>query len=282
MPCRMRGGRSGHEIIAPGHSDLDVNDLGGIKRALDHYTPQLVIHAAAYTNVDGCETNPDLAFKVNALGTRNVAVVTAAIGIPLMYISTDFVFNGNRPEEMGPYTEFDPVGPLSVYGRSKQAGEEFVREMNPRHFIARGAWLFGHQGKNFVKTILDLARSRKKLTVVNDQVGSPTYVADMADQLLALASTEYYGLYHLTNDGECSWFAFAREILAGAAKYEPGLADVEVVPISTGDLGRPAPRPAYSALRNYNLELTFGTRMRLWKDALHDYLQRMYQKGEDY
>lgn len=275
------GLQRGFEIITPGHEELDVTDLGGIKRALDQYTPQVVIHAAAYTNVDGCETNPDLAFAVNALGTRNVAVATAAQEIPLMYISTDFVFDGTRLRDKGPYTEFDPVNPVSVYGRSKWAGEEFVRVMNPRHFIVRGAWLFGHRGKNFVTTVLNLARTRPELTIVDDQVGSPTYVMDLADQLLSLVSSDYYGLYHITNEGECSWFVFAREILSEAARYEPALSTVRFTPITTAQLGRPAPRPAYSALKNYCLELTLQRRMRSWKDALHDYMQRLYQKGED-
>lgn len=272
------GRARGIEIIALGREELDVTDGEQLRQVLEHYRPVAVVHAAAYTQVDGCETDPDKAFAVNALGTRNVAVATGARGIPVLYISTDFVFDGRRSPAQGPYTEFDPPNPLSVYGRSKWAGEEFVRTMNPRHFIVRTAWLFGHEGKNFVRTILDLAHRQAELKIVHDQVGSPTYVLDLARQLLLLLETDYYGLYHVVNEGECSWFTLAQEVLRIAARYEPELAEVKVVPITTAELGRPAPRPSYSALRNYCLALTFHSRMRPWSEALEDYLQKFYQK----
>ncbi|MDI3281117.1 MAG: dTDP-4-dehydrorhamnose reductase [Bacillota bacterium] len=276
MEEENRAGGEGErwEPFPYGREELDITSLAQVRRAVAELRPELVVHAAAFTNVDGCEEDPDRAFRVNALGTRNVALAAAEAGAALVYISTDFVFDGRQEGQPRPYTEFDRPNPLSVYGRSKLAGEEFVRTLHPRHYVVRTSWLFGHQGKNFVRTILELARTRPELAVVCDQVGSPTYAPDLARQLLRLVPTGLYGTYHISNKGSCSWYDFARQILAYAGRREPRLAAVPVRPISTAELGRPAPRPSYSVLRNYCLELTIGDGMRPYQEALSEYLER--------
>jgi len=228
-------------------------------------SPQLVIHTAAYTDVDGCEQHPDRAHKVNAIGTQNIALACARLDATMVYISTDFVFNGRKGR---PYIEFDAPDPLSVYARSKLAGEQYVRALLKKWFIVRTSWLFGKNGKNFVETILRLAGERDELSVVNDQIGSPTFAGDLVPEMARLIATEAYGIYHLSNNGACSWFDYARKILELAH-----VENVRVVPISTETLGRPAVRPAYSVLRNYCMELTIGDRMRSWEEGLAAYLE---------
>ena len=224
----------------------------------------LIIHTAAYTDVDGCEKNPDLAYKVNALGTRNIALFAQKRGIPLVYISTDFVFNG---EKNAPYLEFDEPQPLSIYGRSKLAGERYVSSFLDRFFIVRTAWLYGKYGKNFVKTILKLAREKDELKVVNDQVGSPTYAKDLAQGIKKLIFNAPYGIYHITNFGACSWYDFAKKILKIAN------INTEVKPIISEKLGRPAKRPHFSVLKNFCLKETLGFSMRSWEEALKEYIE---------
>ncbi|HID30841.1 MAG TPA: dTDP-4-dehydrorhamnose reductase, partial [Desulfobacterales bacterium] len=202
--------------------------------------------------------------EVNAIGTQNVALACGRLNAAMVYLSTDFVFNGRKRQ---PYIEFDEPDPLSVYGRSKLAGEMYVRALLRKWFIVRTSWLFGKHGKNFVETILRLAGEQDELRVVNDQIGSPTYAGDLVPEMTRLIATEAYGIYHIANHGSCSWFDYARRILEWAH-----VRNVRVVPISTEALGRPAPRPAFSVLRNYCMELTIGDRMRSWEEGLVDYL----------
>jgi len=251
-----------HELF-PFDLDMDVTILDGTMKTVTTISPDVVIHAAAYTDVDGCELNPDLAYKVNALGTQNVALACQRCGAAMLYVSTDFVFDGKKRE---PYLEFDEPNPLSVYGRSKLAGERYVTSLLDRYYITRTAWLFGKQGRNFVKTILKLAEEREELTVVDDQVGSPTYSLDLAKTIAELIKTGWYGLYHTTNSGSCSWFEFAKKILEYADKR-----GVKVSPITSEELSRPAPRPAYSVLKNYCLELRGIQPLRHYEEALRDY-----------
>lgn len=269
-------GQLGHDIVrqADGRHDmtgidideLDIGDFGAVQTFVKSARPDLVINCAAYTNVDGCEANDTLAYKVNAAGPRNLAVACAGTGARLLQVSTDFVFDGMAS---APYVEYDRANPLSAYGKSKWAGEELVRQILPRHYIVRTAWLYGLNGNNFVKTMLKLAQTNNRLTVVDDQRGTPTYSWDLAGEILRIVETDLYGTYHCTNEGDCTWNDFAREIF-----LQKGI-DVEVAPITTQQLGRPAARPAYSVLRNLMLEISIGNRMRPWKDALAEYLKNL-------
>jgi len=222
--------------------------------------------------VDGCELEPDNAYRVNALGSRNVAVAAAKIGAKLVYISTDYVFDGAARR---PYTEFDDTNPISVYGKSKLAGERYVAGLSNKYFIVRTSWPYGEHGHNFVKTMLRLAKEKNELTVVDDQVGSPTYTKDLARFIADLVHTELYGTYHAANTGSCSWYRFARTIFEMA-----GLDHVKVRPISTSELNRPAPRPAYSVLDHYCIRLEGLPDLRPWEEALEEYLQGEKLKDE--
>jgi dTDP-4-dehydrorhamnose reductase len=225
----------------------------------------VLINCAAFTNVDGCETEFDTAYRVNGIGAGNLARAASEKGAEIVHVSTDYVFDGEKRE---PYYEDDPVCPMSAYGRTKLAGETFVQVNNPRHWIVRTQWLYGHHGKNFVDTMLEAARSRPSLEVVNDQIGCPTYAKDLALEIVRIVEHgPPYGIYHGSNEGACSWFDFAKRILDGA-----GIRNVPVNPITSDKLKRPARRPAHSILRNYHLELTIGNRMRPWEEALADYL----------
>ncbi len=271
-------------FASPPIHKVDITDFKAIKELFHQLIPDFVIHAAAYTDVDGCEKSPDKAHKINAVGTQNVALYCWKFGIPLIYISTDFVFGGDKKV---PYVEFDEPCPLNVYGRSKLAGENHVKSLLYRFFIIRTSWLYGPWGKNFVKTILRLAGEKSELKVVNDQVGSPTYTWDLSQQIkkLLLAYEELisssaeqitddklYGIYHITNSGSCSWYEFAQEILRLA-----GIKGVRLIPITSKELTRPAPRPKFSVLDNHRLKQKIGGSMRQWKEALEDYFED--QKG---
>lgn len=259
----MKALKEKHTTVGIDIDELDITDLAETLVAVKEAAPDVVINCAAYTNVDGCETNEETAYKVNAFGPRNLAVACEQTGAALVHISTDYVFpgNGNRP-----YREDDLTGPKSVYGCSKLAGENNVRTMCSRYYIVRTSWLFGANGPNFVKTILRIAGEGNPLSIVNDQLGSPTYTRDLADALAALITQPAYGTYHLTNSNHCSWYEFTRQILEMA-----GLAN-EVAPISSEEFKRPAPRPAYSVLDNFNWRLMGYEPLRDYKAALRDYL----------
>jgi len=253
-----------HDVAAFARADLDFTDLGATLGALGRARPQVVIHAGAWTDVDGCERDPDRTWRVNALGSRNVAVACQEAGAACCYISTDYVFDGEKPD---PSTEFDAPNPISCYGASKLAGERYVQTLTPRHWIVRSSWLFGPGGKNFVKTILAKARAGEELRVVDDQVGSPTYTRDLARGISRLISAPHYGVWHVTNSGSCSWYRFAAAIVEHA-----GLRGTRLEPIGSKDLRRPAPRPRNSVLRNYCWELEGWPSLRRWSDALREYL----------
>ncbi len=243
----------------------DITRIDEVKRAFDELSPDLVVHAAAYTDVDGCERDPDKAYKVNALGTQNVCLASQEPNIPIIYISTDFVFDGNKDS---PYLEFDQPHPINIYGRSKLAGEEYVKTLLNKYFVVRTSWLYGHYGRNFVKNMLQLASQKKELKVVNDQVGSPTYTRDLSRKIKELILTKLYGVYHITNSGRCSWYEFAREILQLA-----GIKGAQLKPITSEELDRPASRPRFSVLENYCLRLALGNSVRDWQEALRDYIK---------
>ncbi len=247
--------------------EIDITRLDSVTDAIDRFKPGLVINAAAATDVDGCESAPQAAFRVNGQGPGHLAQVCRDKRVFVLHLSTDYVFNGTKSE---PYQEDDPIHPLGVYGKSKAQGEELVRHTLPdNHLIVRTQWLYGRHGKNFVETILRLARERDTLSVVNDQWGSPTYTVDLCAGLIALINAGAKGTFHVTNSGVTTWHEFARKILDAA-----GIRGVRVAAVSTEEFGRPAPRPAYSALDNSRFVQTVGHPMQSWEQALADYLKR--------
>lgn len=260
----------GFLVIGLGRSELDITNLEQVKAVMANIKPNIVIHSAAYTKVDQAELEPEKAFRVNAIGTRNVAVASESAGSKLVYISTDYVFNGKGDR---PYHEFDSTSPLGVYGQSKLAGELYVRDLHSRFFIVRTSWVYGLYGGNFVKTMLKLAEDRDEVNVVSDQLGSPTYTGDLAAFIGELISTEYYGIYHASNTGSCSWYEFAKAIFE-----ESGLTQIKVNPITTAEFPRPADRPAYSVLDHMGIRLNGLRDLPYWRDSLITFL-REYQKG---
>ena len=225
-----------------------------------------VINCAAFTNVNLCETERDTAFKANAIGPRNLAIAAERYGAKLVHVSTDYVFDGNGTK---PYTEWDICAPASAYGASKYLGEEYIREFSTRYFIVRTSWLYGYYGNNFVKTMMRIANEKGACRVVCDQRGNPTNAADLAHHLLKLLTTEEYGVYHGTGNGECSWYEFTKEIvrLAGI--------EASVTPISTDEFPTPAKRPAYSALDNIMFRTGVGDEFRPWQEALECFIKNL-------
>lgn len=247
---------------------LDITNATAVNELVHRVKPDVILHCAAWTNVDGAEDSPELVAKVNVDGTANVAKAAEAIGAKLVAISTDYVFNGSAADG---YSEDDATDPLSVYGSTKRDGEKAALEACSRSFVVRSAWLYGpkHERievKNFVKTMQRLAKERPELSVVSDQIGSPTFTFDLAEALLKLAATEEYGIWHIVNKGTASWHDFAEAILADA--IEEGLV---VKPIPSSDYPTKATRPQYSVLKTDKFTNRFGA-MRNWQDALTDYL----------
>ena len=255
---------------------LDITDAHAVRMLLSEVRPDLVFHGAAYTNVDGCERDPDLAYKVNALGTWAVASAAEEIGAVLVAISTDFVFDGATGAA---YTEFDAPNPISVYGASKLAGENLARSACRRCYVVRTSWLYGVHGKNFPYTVLNLAKTKPELPIVADQFGTPTYTVDLINAITEIISTGLYGVYHVSNSGETSWAGFASAILE-----KTGQASVPVSPISSDEyaqrFGSPTKRPAYSVLRRYALELMGRDSLRPWQDALDAFLASAREQGK--
>lgn len=248
--------------------EMDITVAEEVAGCFYLHQPDIVIHTAAMTDVDGCELDPEAAIRANSLGTQNLVIASEEFNCVFVYLSTDYVFPGNSNR---PYFECDPTGPLSWYGKSKLLGEEFVRNMLFRYFIIRTSWLVGEKGRNFVKMILKLAREKDELTVVNDQLGCPTFARDLAKAIRELVDTPYYGTYHVTNSGETTWYDFAIKILA-----EAGL-DTPVRPITTEELNRPAPRPFYSVLSGLLFKERGFTPLRSWEEALNEYLKNIGQ-----
>jgi dTDP-4-dehydrorhamnose reductase len=255
-----------YDVTGKDVGDFDIVSEEDCRRVIAECSPDVVINAAAYTNVDGCETDRDRCFAVNGAGVRNIALACRGKGILIVYFSTDYIFDGRK---MTPYLEGDEPVPLNVYGASKLEGERFLQTLADRWLLIRTAWLYGEHGKNFVKTILDKAATVNTLDVVDDQIGCPTCTWDLAAAVELLIEGEHDGLYHLTNDGSCSWHEFARKILQYA-----GMNDVTVHPIRTAELTRPAVRPAWSVLSSRKFSLDTGKTMKLWNIALKEHLER--------
>jgi len=258
VPAALKGA----QLILADVDTLDITDKAATEGFIAQHRPDIVINCAAYTNVDGCESNQDTAFMVNAIGSRNLAIACENIGAKLVHVSTDYVFRGDEPT---PRREYDMPWPISAYGKTKYAGEQFVRRYCRKSFIVRTAWLYGYNGKNFVKTMIWLAKEKGGAKVVNDQHGNPTNAADLSHHLLKIAASEEYGTYHCTGNGECTWFEFAAEI-ARLAGYEGVMS-----PCTSEEFPTPTKRPAYSSLDNMMLRVTVGDEMRHWKDALKAY-----------
>jgi len=256
---------SGDDTAGGDLPELDIAEPRQVEAALSAFRPDVVLNAAAYTDVEGAEDDAPGAFRGNETGARVVAQAAAAIGAPVVFYSTDYVFRGDGTR---PYEPGDPLEPLSVYGKSKAAGETAVREANPRHFIVRTAWLYGPGGNHFVEKILRAASARPELRVVEDEVGSPTHTRDLAKATRALVATDACGEYHAVNAGACSRFEYARAILELAG------VDIPVHPCTGDEFPTKAPRPVYSVLSNAKLEQATGHVMPHWRDGLAAYMAR--------
>lgn len=253
----------GHEVLPLGKNELDITDLNKVKKICHRERPDVVINCAAYTDVDGSEENFGKAVAVNGLGPRNLALACNEYDIDLVHISTDYIFDGRK--EM-PYTIYDQPAPINKYGFSKMAGEKYVSALMHRYYIVRTSWLFGLGGNNFVEKILNLCRERRTLTVVEDQLGSPTYTADLTRLVADLIKTRCYGIYHATNQGYTSWYNFAREIVA------LNFLNVDIIPIKSENISRTAARPSNSTLDPFPLKETLGYLLPSWEDALGRYM----------
>lgn len=266
LPERLRRAT----VLAVDVEELDITDRDATMSYIRRHQPETVINCAAYTNVDGCETNRDDAYRVNALGARNLAMACEKVGARFIHISTDYVFSGAENGGVA-LDECALPAPVSAYGQTKRLGEEYVQKFCRRHFIVRTAWLYGYRGKNFVKTMVNLAKTHDQITVVNDQLGNPTNAVDLAHHLLKLAVSHEYGIYHCTGNGVCSWYDFAREIIRLSGE------DCRVLPISSAEYAAQHPqaarRPAWSALDNRALRCTAGDEMRPWQEAIRAYFE---------
>ncbi|MCX5800354.1 MAG: dTDP-4-dehydrorhamnose reductase [Candidatus Eisenbacteria bacterium] len=254
-----------HEVTGVDIEDVDISLASETGTLVKKISPQVVIHCAAYTDVDGSESKQEEVFRVNAEGTRNVAAACRETGSALVYLSTDYVFDGESPK---PYRETDAPRPLNVYGSSKLEGERFVQRLVSQHVIVRTSWLFGLHGRNFVDTIIRLGQDEKTIEVVNDQVGCPTFTRDLCLALSAIVGSSDYGIYHVCNAGSCSWYDFAKRILELW-----GRSGARVVPSDSARVKRAATRPSFSVLDTSLFQKTFGFSLRDWKNALAEYVE---------
>jgi dTDP-4-dehydrorhamnose reductase len=258
-----------HQVSGADIEEADIRLQGESENLVSMVKPELVIHAAANTDVDGCELDEKAAYLSNGIGTRNIGLACAKVNAVCMFISTDFVFDGEKKDA---YDELDDPNPINTYGRSKYMGEVLLSSVLIRHYILRTEWLYGTGGKNFVDQIIKKAREDGQLRVVTDQVGSPTNTLDLAEMIAnMIKQLPPFGVYHLTNGGSCSWYEFAKAILSLV-----GLSDIPVNPVSQEAIGRPARRPHNSVMKNLMYELQGFTPARHWKDALVDYIRRVY------
>jgi len=246
--------------------ELDISDIEEVKALLLEEKYDAVINCAAYTNVNKCETERELAFQANAIGPRNLAIAAELIGAKLVHISTDYVFRGDGSV---PYVEWDICNPQSVYGKTKYLGEEYVKQFSEKYFIVRTSWLYGYYGANFVKTMRKIASEKGACRVVSDQRGNPTNAADLAHHILKLLTTDEYGIYHGTGSGECSWYEFTEKIVEFSG------IDATVSPCTTEEYPTPAKRPAYSSLENMMFKSTVGDEFRPWQEALLCFIKNL-------
>lgn len=255
---------SDNELIRIYEKDLDITDEQNVISKIININPDVVINCAAYTNVDLCETERELSYKVNAIGAKNIAMGCKVVDCVMVHYSTDYVFDGTKGS---PYMENDTTAPINHYGDTKLAGEEFVRNILDKHYIIRTQWLYGINGRNFVKTMLELAKTKDTISVVDDQIGSPTYTKDLADATELLISGKPYGIYHITNSNAISWCRFAQDIFQ-ISKMD----NIKVIPITSDEMTRPAKRPLYSVLSNNKWSDLGFAPLRDYKEALTEYL----------
>ncbi len=256
----------GHQAIGTDIEEMDITDEFSVNEVMDEHKPDVLIHCAAYTAVDAAEDNEELCRKINGTGTRNLAKACKRLDCKMIYISTDYVFDGQGER---PWQPEDNRSPLNIYGQTKCEGEMAVQEELDKYFIVRIAWVFGKNGKNFVKTMLQLGRTKEKLTVVADQFGSPTYTYDLSELLVDMAESEQYGIYHATNEGFCSWYEFTCEIFRQAGITTP------VEPVTSDAFPTKAKRPSNSRMSKDKLEENGFKRLPDWKDALGRYLKEI-------
>lgn len=258
-------GNSEIEFVNTDVAELDITNIDKVMELAREVKPYAIINCAAHTGVDACEDEWDKAYRINAIGPRNLSIAASETGAKMVHISTDYIFDGKADK---PYVEFDKPNPQGAYGTTKLAGENMVKDFASRYFILRTAWLYG-DGKNFVKTMLRLSETNDQVKVVGDQVGSPTSARELAGAISHLLFTENYGVFHATCEGSCSWAEFAGEIFRLAGK------DTKVKAITTEEFGAKAPRPAYSILENYMLKLTTDFMFADWRDALAVYMKEL-------
>ena len=258
--------KRGHIAVGTDIEEMDITDKKSVESVMKENMPEAVIHCAAYTAVDAAEDNVELCRKINAEGTQNIADVCKELDIKMIYISTDYVFDG---EGERPWEPDDERSPLNVYGQTKYEGELAVQNTLDKYFIVRIAWVFGVNGKNFIKTMLNLGKTRDSLTVVNDQFGSPTYTYDLAKLLVDMVETEKYGIYHATNEGICTWYEFACEIFKQAGM------NIKVAPVSASEYPAKAKRPSNSRMSKEKLTDNGFEKLPTWQDALSRYLKEI-------
>lgn len=258
-------------IFQFGKDELDITNQSQVTTTIETICPDVIIHCAAYTDVDQSEILPEQAFEINAVGSRNIAIATEQVNASLVYISTNYVFDG---ESNHPYTEDDSPNPLGIYAKSKLLGETYVKELTTNYFIVRTSWLFGGSGKNFVTTMQEMAYKKESLSVIHDQIGNPTYAVDLAKQIIKLIDTNKYGVYHISNSGSCSWYEFAKEI------FHLSNMDVQVLPITTEEYNALAPRPKRADMEQLSLKINGFNELRNWKEALNDYIVELKNHKE--
>jgi len=257
------------EVIPLTRADLDITDLGRVRKVIESSKPEIIINCAAYTNVDGAETEPHRAYLVNGLGPRNLAVACREAGAALAHISTDYVFDGDKPDA---YTIHDHPRPLNIYGSSKLWGERALSIIAGSCYLVRTSWLFGPGGNNFITTMLRLGEERGSVQVVNDQKGCPTYTVDLARAIADLSVSGCFGVYHITNRGNTTWYGFAKEIFTRKGLH------IDLTPCDTPAMKRPARRPRNSVLDPFPLEETTGYLLSAWEDALARYIIELTEK----
>lgn len=255
------------EVIGWDLEELDIQKKEDTLPKIEKLQPHLLIHLAAYTDVDACESDQEKAFSVNAEGTKHLALAALKCGAKMVYLSTDYVFDGNKKE---PYLETDTPHPLNVYGHSKWRGEQYVQELMKDFLIIRTQWLYGQYGKNFVNSILQQAQQKRILSIVNDQIGSPTFTVDLAEAIHRLIQYDVCGIFHVANSDLCTWYTFGQAILKLS-----GMNQVKVIPISSKEFGRPAVRPSYSVLNCQKFRKVTGWALRPWSEALKEYLSTL-------
>jgi len=265
----LAAGNAGHEVVGFGRTELDVADAAALEKKFDLERPDVVINCAAWTDVDGAEADEQGAFAINGGGAGNVAAAAASVGASVVYVSSDYVFDGNKGE---PYVESDQPAPLSAYGRTKLAGEEATAAANKRHFVVRSSWLFGIGGGNFVETMLRLASTQNEVLVVRDEVGSPTYTWHLAYGIVRLIEGVEFGIHHMAAAGHCSWYEFAREI------FEQAKVECKVLSTTASEFGRAASRPPYSVMAS---QREHAILLPSWQDGLAGYLAQRQAEREE-